>query len=265
MPEEKFPTIKPEESPAEETAKPEEEKQNENPGEVERLEVMLEELERRTDTLIQEKRESELEIEYLKRALEEQKKLATKDPATGLNNRRGLIELFGKVVPAIEGEQEERRREGDRRRKPISALILDIDNFKSINDSHGHNVGDAVLRRFAQFLEKELGLRKSDLVGRWGGEEFVIVFTGAEAQKIINKFYVQDESRAKMGKFKEFTFPSGIAGHEFTVTISGGVADWEPGESLEAVVGRADQALYEAKRTGKDRILNYNEIKDKKG
>ena len=250
--------------PEEKTAEPEEEQQTGDPGEVERLEVMLEELERRNDTLIQENRENKLEIEYLKRELEKQKKLATKDPATGLNNRRGLIELFEKIVPAIEGEQEERRREGDRRRKPISALILDIDNFKSINDSHGHNVGDLVLRRFAQFLEKDIGLRKSDLVGRWGGEEFVIVFTGAEAQKIINKFYVRDESNAKMSKFKEFTFPSGIAGHEFTVTISGGVADWEPGESLEAVVGRADQALYEAKRTGKDRILNYNEIKKNK-
>lgn len=259
MPEEKFPTPKPGENPAEEIAEPEE-----DPGEVERLEVMIEELERRNDALIQEKRESDLEIEYLKRALEEQKKLATKDPVTGLNNRRGLIELSEKIVPAIEGEQEERRREGDRRQKPISALILDIDNFKSINDRYGHNVGDAVLRRFAQLLEKEIGLRRSDLVGRWGGEEFVIVFTGAEAQKIINKFYVRDDSRAKVNKLKEITFPSGIAGHEFTITLSGGIADWEPGESLEAVVGRADQALYEAKRTGKDRILNYNEIKKNK-
>ncbi len=249
MPKEKFPILESEEN-TEEKADPKED------GEIERLEFAIDELERQNETLLKENRGLNLEVEDLKREVKEAKELATKDPKTGAYNVRGLKELLEKITPdAFTGEDE--KREGERRRKKkISLLVLDIDNFKQINDIYGHNVGDSVLRQFV----KEIGgeLRKSDILARVGGEEFAIVFNGTDAQKVIDKYFNEKDGRA------EVSFKSGIAGHEFTITLSGGVSDWETGDTLETCMERSDSALYNAKHAGKDRIMKYDDTQKEK-
>ena len=157
-------------------------------------------------------------------------KMATTDRLTGLVNRRGLERAIHHELLRLRRYQ-----------TPISFVLFDIDHFKNINDDHGHVAGDEVLRQVASAIA--LSVCETDLVARWGGEEFLVVLpatahTGALicAEKIrVAVASVGD----KVG---------------FPVTISGGVYQPGPGESISDLLTHADARLYEAKRTGRNRI-----------
>ncbi len=158
---------------------------------------------------------------------------ATRDPLTAISNRRDLLEHGASEL--------ERARRYSRH---FSAALLDLDRFKLVNDEHGHAAGDSVLVqtvRLAQSL-----LRASDLIGRWGGEEFVVLLPETDLQKAVA---VLDRIRCALADTK-LTLPDGTA---LRVTVSIGVAEWTGIEALESVVERADDACYEAKRLGRNR------------
>jgi len=128
---------------------------------------------------------------------------------------------------------------------PFTLVVADLDDFKMINDVYGHDAGDDVLREFASVFR--VTLRESDLAGRWGGEEFVILLPGTDAE---GGFQLAERVRAFL---RERSF-LGRDGAVFGVTASFGIAQLQPGESERQLFAAADRALYQAKRRGKDRV-----------
>ena len=123
--------------------------------------------------------------------------------------------------------------------------MVDIDHFKRVNDTHGHGVGDRVLKAVGRLLRQRL--RTSDVAGRVGGEEFAI---GLPDSGLKSALAVFDELRVQLSRLR-FHVDAG----ELSVTISGGVTLVAPGESIDAALARADAALYEAKRAGRNRVI----------
>lgn len=154
------------------------------------------------------------------------------DPLTQIANRRGMMRAF---------EAEQAR--ADRQDSPLAIGLLDVDNFKKLNDSLGHQTGDEALK----FLAREVGqrLRPVDVVARYGGEEFVVMLPDTpaeEGQQVLTRL-----QRALSAEF--FTHED----KKVFITFSAGVTLYRRGEPIEAALERADVALYEAKRTGKNR------------
>jgi diguanylate cyclase (GGDEF)-like protein len=173
-------------------------------------------------------------LEAAKRRLAE---LAETDALTGLPNRRSFD-----LVHAAELERARRYR------RPLSLLVIDVDHFKRINDARGHPAGDEVLRAVAEALAASV--RRSDRVCRYGGEEFVVV-----APETIGDGAGQLGERLR-AVVAGLVVP--IAGDPVRVTVSVGVATWDvtdPRPDGTALLARADQALYEAKQTGRDRVV----------
>jgi two-component system cell cycle response regulator len=166
---------------------------------------------------------------------EEIQRAATTDPLTGIMNRRALL-------PAVDVEQSRSERHG----YPMALLMLDVDHFKSINDEHGHAMGDQVLAALGRMLAQYA--RKTDLVGRWGGEEFVVVLAGANEagariageriRSAVEKMTVLDDK-----------------GQRVPITISIGIACLEVNDKVDVLVERADHAMYQAKATGRNRVV----------
>ncbi|BAU72993.1 sensor domain-containing diguanylate cyclase [Metapseudomonas furukawaii] len=157
--------------------------------------------------------------------------LATTDSLTGLPNRRGFELLAGQAL-----------QEARRDRRPLAALLLDLDHFKQLNDTYGHQAGDLVLQGFAQDLRDSL--RQSDIICRWGGEEFIILLkdTGsATALQLAEK--VRNDVAARRYPFK---------GVNLQVTTSVGLAEMHPEDALDSLIGRADRGLYRAKLSGRN-------------
>lgn len=159
--------------------------------------------------------------------------LAYRDDLTELPNRRGATRQLEVLISRA-------RRHGHQ----LALLLVDADRFKSVNDEHGHAVGDVVLRELAARLRERV--RREDVVGRWGGEEFVVALPettpdGAAA--------VAEALRAGVS-----TTPIDADGKALDVTISIGVAAWT-GQELEDLVSRADRALYAAKAAGRNRVI----------
>lgn len=161
--------------------------------------------------------------------------LANTDVLTGLPNRRALYGAVEQLLDAT--DPTDQASQG----KPACLVLLDLDHFKGINDRYGHGAGDAVLTQAATRLRGRL--RGGDTVGRWGGEEFLIVLPGADA---AGGLQVAERLRREVG-----TLPFPEVG---PVTASLGVAQAEPGDDLGRWVARADAALYRAKATGRDRV-----------
>jgi diguanylate cyclase (GGDEF)-like protein len=161
------------------------------------------------------------------------------DPLTGLANRRsGDARLTEEIARS--------RRYG----RDMAVAMIDIDHFKGINDRLGHAAGDEVL----EFVSAELRSvsRETDLVVRWGGEEFLFVFPETAVQDaalIVERF------RAHLASRPVHVKASG--GSDLTVTVSGGVAGLEEHDEADTLVSRADSALYEAKKTGRNRLLMW--------
>jgi len=156
------------------------------------------------------------------------------DGLTGIANRRQCEDALAQEIARA-----------DRLNAPFTLVIADLDDFKPINDRHGHAVGDDVLREFASVLR--LTLREADLAGRWGGEEFVLLLPGTDAE---GGAQLAERVRTALG---ERTF-HGREGAVFGVTCSFGVAQFRPGGSERELFAQADRALYEAKRHGKNRV-----------
>ncbi|MFY8088853.1 MAG: GGDEF domain-containing protein [Rubrivivax sp.] len=164
--------------------------------------------------------------------------LAEHDALTDLLSRRSVSQRLELLLaqPAT--------RAGTADDAPCVAL-LDLDHFKQVNDQHGHQAGDEVLRRFAQLATS--ALRKHDLLGRWGGEEFVLVLptcSPQEAERLLERIH------AALAEHPWDEVAPGLR-----VTLSAGVAQHEPGETVEALLRRADAAAYEAKATGRNRTV----------
>lgn len=159
-------------------------------------------------------------------------RLSTTDPLTGLRNRRSLLER---------AEQEIAR--AARHGTPLSLLVLDMDRFKAINDRYGHAEGDRVLVRLADCLRAEL--RASDVAGRLGGEEFAVVLPEAAASGAL-------EVAERIRRCVETCC---FGEHPPAATVSIGAATWSAGETVEALLRRADEALYAAKAAGRNRVV----------
>jgi diguanylate cyclase (GGDEF)-like protein len=160
---------------------------------------------------------------------------SNRDLLTGLLTRRAFTEsVLARVA------------EAQRSRRHLSLCLLDVDRFKSVNDTYGHGVGDKVLSAFGALLGTRFRLQ--DLRGRWGGEEFIIAFYGEwaeSAREILSRVTAE---------FAKITFDGG-QGRSFNVTVSGGIATYPiDGRTLEELVGVADQRLYAAKQAGRNRI-----------
>lgn len=169
----------------------------------------------------------ERRIATLEEQLAETKTEATQDALTGLANRRGVEATF-------------RRWQVERR--AFVAAVLDIDDFKGVNDTYGHAAGDAVLQLVAKTLRA--AVRSGDLVARLGGDEFVVM--------ILDMTLPQAENRARnvLQTLSQSTIPSDD--RSVTITASAGVSELSPGDTLASLLERADQALYESKGHGKN-------------
>ncbi len=170
-----------------------------------------------------------LENARLHEAVQQQARV---DGLTGLANRRACSEALQAEVARA-----------DRFGTPLSVVLADLDGFKAVNDAHGHAVGDEVLRTFAAVLRETL--RESDVAGRWGGEEFLLLLPGAD-----------EDGAADLAERIRAALPSrSIAGvTELRVTASFGVAEHGLQPDGEELVAAADAALYRAKRAGRDRV-----------
>jgi two-component system cell cycle response regulator len=162
--------------------------------------------------------------------------LAITDPLTGLYNRRYLDAHLKSVVARAVATA-----------KPVCVLLFDIDHFKGINDTYGHDAGDDVLRDFSDRLRRVV--RGIDLVARYGGEEFVLVmpetdtaFAGTVAERLRRDV-----------EMVAFTTKAGAS---LPVTVSIGLAEWQgPADTADTLIKRADRALYAAKGAGRNRVV----------
>jgi diguanylate cyclase (GGDEF)-like protein len=159
--------------------------------------------------------------------------VAATDPLTGLLNRRGFFE-------AAEDLMATRRRP---RTAPISALVFDLDRFKAINDQNGHATSDAVLQLFARVVRETL--RATDLVGRLGGEEFVALLPGTALETAV----AAERVRAALAAAAVLR-----RGQRIAATVSVGIASGSPTTPIDALITRADDALYRAKQNGRNRV-----------
>jgi diguanylate cyclase (GGDEF)-like protein/PAS domain S-box-containing protein len=170
--------------------------------------------------------------EVLGARLAELERLTLLDPLTGLLNRRGMEQ-------AIEARWDEHQRYG----WPFGVLLIDLDDFKRVNDEHGHDVGDAVLRMVAQSLTA--GSRTFDSVGRWGGEEFVAAVTNVEPPRLL----AIAERLCRLVEQSCLREHPGVG-----VTCSIGAASIRPEETIPELLQRADALMYQAKREGGNRV-----------
>lgn len=176
-------------------------------------------------------------IHYFLMVVQQQTKLkehATTDPLTGLMNRRRLREVWAQAEAA-----------GRRGSFPLSLVLCDVDHFKSINDTYGHEAGDAVLRKLGQILRQEV--RTGDSVCRWGGEEFLLLLPHSDSVQAVATANRIRESIANT--------PLKISPHTLPITITMGVATLKDDEKFEAAAHRADVALYAGKAAGRNRVI----------
>jgi diguanylate cyclase len=182
----------------------------------------------------EEVRAAEQKIRELQTELTRVSAKVREDQLTGALNRRGLEEEFDRSCAASE-----------RRQEPMSLALLDIDDFKVLNDTHGHMAGDYALVHLAKVIRSTV--RPTDVVCRYGGEEFVILLPGTSLQdsivvvsrlqrELTKRFFLHDNQR-------------------LLLTFSAGVAERRSGETREQTIGRADAAMYQAKRSGKNRVM----------
>ncbi|CEJ12819.1 Response regulator PleD [bacterium YEK0313] len=191
------------------------------------------EMSARVRTQVRKKRYSDRLRDNVQQSIE----MAITDALTGLHNRRYMERHLGTLVE-----------QAILRGKPLSVLILDIDHFKAVNDTHGHDVGDEVLREFAARIRKNV--RGIDLTCRLGGEEFVVIMPDTDASVAS---IVAERIRARVAGDP---FPIQKGARAIDVTVSIGMAQCRPTDSgAEPLVKRADQALYQAKRSGRNRVV----------
>ncbi len=170
----------------------------------------------------------------LQDALRQVREMAIRDELTGLFNRRHIIDIL-----------QQQKAIADSGNYQFCICYLDLDHFKAINDTFGHGVGDQVLRRFSQMLLESL--RDADYTGRLGGEEFVLVLCNTDieaAWQVCERL----RERLQTTSFRDLA-PT------LAVTVSTGIAQFEPGSGIDETLGRADACLYQAKTLGRNRVI----------
>jgi diguanylate cyclase (GGDEF)-like protein len=171
-------------------------------------------------------------INHFQTQLEE---LATTDKLTGLHNRQAFEVLIGQLMQNYK-----------RKAETFSVILLDIDDFKDVNDSYGHLAGDSVLAEIARVSKARI--RGSDILCRWGGEEFLAVLPDCV---LSDAFSLAEEIRIAVSNTQ-----CDYKGQKIQVAISAGVAEFLPDETIDQLISRADQALYAAKKAGKNQTLS---------
>jgi len=163
--------------------------------------------------------------------------LADHDALTGLFNRRRFLEELGQEMLLVE-----------RQREPGCVLMVDIDNFKYINDSLGHQAGDSLIRNVAAILERRL--RAADVLSRLGGDEFAVLLHGTRSDRAVTV------AEGLLEALRERVHL--LSGEPVHITASVGIAELEPGAQAEGALAAADLAMYEAKRAGRDRLALFS-------
>jgi diguanylate cyclase len=181
-----------------------------------------------------EMQEAENRIRTLEAELREMSELVREDHLTGSLNRRGLDEEF-----------ERERARAERRGTPLCVALLDVDNFKRLNDTYGHAAGDEALRHLVRVVKETL--RVIDTVARYGGEEFLILMPETTLESAA-----QTMTRLQRALTKHFFLHDN---EKLLITFSCGVAQRNQGEDQTSLLKRADQAMYQAKHTGKNRVI----------
>ena len=180
-------------------------------------------------------------MESLQGDLAEAQAVAESDPLTGLANRRAFQARLARAMAVAIADD-----------TPLSVAFCDIDHFKSVNDNHGHDTGDRILKMVADALAEGAG--DDAFVGRFGGEEFLILFDGIMARRAAMRIdEIRDELSGRHLVSKTTGEPLG------TITFSAGVAQLLPGEEEGDILRRADEALYNAKNGGRNRVIIYGE------
>jgi diguanylate cyclase len=209
---------------------------------IARLTTELSAATRRAAAMEEKFAETSGELDKIRDALDEAEQRSKTDALTGLANRRWLDEfLRSALILAME------------KGEPLSIFMIDIDHFKRFNDTHGHQVGDQVLRLVARFLRD--GVREVDLAARYGGEELVAVLPGAS---LVQCKAVAERIRERISRAKVTRRTTGeeIA----TVTVSIGVAQFRLAESVEAMIERCDRGLYLAKQLGRNQTVTEQQV-----
>jgi diguanylate cyclase (GGDEF)-like protein len=162
-------------------------------------------------------------------------RLAETDQLTGLLNRRGFDAAAQKAISRLSASE-----------SPVSALMIDIDFFKNVNDGFGHEFGDAALVHLAKILQN-MALVQRFIVGRQGGEKFVVLLPGRKA--------LEATSIAERLRYACCKTPVNCKGRSTSIAVSIGVSSQEPSVSLADLISQADSALYRAKRSGRNRVI----------
>ena len=178
--------------------------------------------------------EAEKRISELQNELDRASALVRHDQLTGTLNRRGLEETFESEVARSQ-----------RRKSPLCIALLDIDNFKKLNDSMGHDVGDAALIHLVTVIRETL--RPQDTLARFGGEEFIILLPETPLEDAVTAL-----SRLQRELTRKFFMHDN---NKVLITFSAGVTQMTEGDDQASVIKRADEAMYEAKQTGKNRVI----------
>jgi len=181
-----------------------------------------------------EKKYIEIQNEKLNRMMKELDDYSKKDPLTGLANRRSMI-------AALENE----KMLFDKNNKQFVIVMADVDYFKKVNDTLGHDYGDYVLKALSEIFHSSL--RKSDMVSRWGGEEFLFMLTGIEA---IDAVTVVEKIRKAIS---EHVFE--FNGIKKSITMTFGISQYSMGNTIDDVIKRADNALFEGKNAGRNVVV----------
>lgn len=198
----------------------------------------------RASTLESNFSEASVELDSIRSSLKEAEERAKTDTLTALPNRRALEEFFRAAqMRAMEVED------------PLSILLLDIDHFKKFNDTYGHSVGDQIIRLMASVLRERV--REDDLPARYGGEELIAVLPGADLATCRD---VAERIRTTIAECRITRRSTGEQLPDITVSI--GVAQFKPGESMADLIERCDRALYKAKGLGRNCTVTETELSD---
>jgi two-component system cell cycle response regulator len=173
-------------------------------------------------------------LQQAKADREKLERLATFDSLTGLYNRRAVLGRLDELINLA-----------NRYKEDFSLSMLDIDHFKKVNDHYGHLTGDEVLEEIAVLIRRNI--RETDIVGRYGGEEFIIILPKTN---LASAWVVAERLRSIIEKTKM----KDSAGNAFAITVSQGLVGWERDEDAASLISRADEALYKAKEKGRNRV-----------
>lgn len=165
-------------------------------------------------------------------------KQATIDELSNVFNRRGFIEAATRVIENAEVVNAR-----------LCVLIIDIDHFKKVNDTYGHDIGDIAIRSVADTCSHSI--RQGDVFGRFGGEEFALILPRVDIEK--------GHEIAERLRLKIETSPIAVADKEIAITVSIGITQWKRGDTIDQSIKYADQALYRAKEEGRNRVIKYQD------